>query len=69
MFDTMSPMDKWTQYAEKLKADMAHAQPSISMTRVMLLFGLVSKSSAFYILKKLERMGVVKHDRGRWYIK
>ena len=61
-------MDKWNEYAQKLRNDMAHARPSISIERVMLLFGYVSKASAWYTLKKLERMGVVKHDRGRWYL-
>ena len=61
-------MTKWDEYANRLKLDMEHAKPTISIARVMLLFGVVSKSSAWYILKRLEIIGVVKHVDGKWYL-
>ena len=64
----MTVMDKWTQYAERLRNEMAHAQPTISIERVRLLFGLSTKSHAWYVLKKLEVMGIVRRANHKWYI-
>ena len=61
-------MDKLNVYADKLRADMAHARPSISIERVMLLFGFASKDTAWRLLKKLEETGVVKHVYRKWYL-
>ena len=61
-------MDKWNEYAERLRNEMAHAQPTISIERVRLLFGLSTKSHAWYVLKKLEVMGIVRREAHKWYI-
>ena len=58
----------WNERAEILRAEMQTAQPSISIETVMRLFGVTSKATAEYSLKKLEAMGVVKQTGGKWYL-
>lgn len=58
----------WQERAEMLRAEMKSTRPSISIDTVMRVFGYVSKASAEYALIKLESMGVVKSENGRWYL-
>jgi predicted Rossmann fold nucleotide-binding protein DprA/Smf involved in DNA uptake len=60
----------WQERAKMLRAEieLRPSRPVISIDTVMRVFGYNSAASAEYALIKLESMGVVKSENGRWYL-
>lgn len=58
----------WNKRAQDLRNVMANAQPTITISVVMQIFGYSSKGAAEYALQQLEKIGAVKQEGGRWYL-